>query len=226
MNNLGFQHGDETKKVSSLVGSSYTSDAIFQLEKQTLLRYLPHFVCTANKVTEPGQYAVCDSGTESVIVACDEDKQLNAFANVCRHRGTRLIDTSTLDGNAGTEPKRLKCFTCPYHAWRYDLKGKLISARQEEQGNPAMQNMRLRALSVQESAGLVFYHGNPVHYPQIEHLEQILGSLALENTVVGARKTYPVKANWKLWVENFLECWHCAPNHPRIEFCETLYFPI
>ncbi|KZS38105.1 hypothetical protein AWE51_18845 [Aquimarina aggregata] len=202
----------ETEFVKSLPRHAYTDDNIFKKERHTLFRYLPVMASPSCLLQEKGNYSVTDIASESIIVVRDKEGVINAMANTCRHRGKRLLE-KTCD----LEPQQrgLNSVVCPYHAWRYDLDGKLIVAR-GDQSNHSFRHLCLRKLQVQESAGLVFYHGRNKEYLQLQKLDAVLGVLKLEEAKIRERKTYTVKANWKLWVENFLECWHCAPNHPEL----------
>ncbi len=201
----------ETAYVKSLPGHAYTDEKIFKQERYSLFRYLPVIAGPSCLLKKSGNYIVTDIASESIITIKDQEGVVKAMANTCRHRGKRL-----LENNIGSNPqKTLKSIVCPYHAWRFDLNGKLIIAR-GDQANASFRHLCLRKLRVQETAGLTFYHGFNQEYEQVNNLENILGTLKLEDAVVRDRKTYTVNANWKLWVENFLECWHCAPNHPEL----------
>jgi len=201
----------ENENIKSLPGHAYTDPEIFKRERFFLFRYLPIIATPECLIPKKGNYTVTDIASESVIVLRDKEGAIKAMANTCRHRGKKLLDS-----NLNTEPKRgLKSIVCPYHAWKYDLEGKLVMAR-GDQSSSTYRNLCLRRLNIQESAGLVFYHGRSTLYSQLDDFNHVLGSLKLKNAVVRERKKYVVKANWKLWTENFLECWHCGPNHPEL----------
>jgi|GEM_PF-1174082 len=202
--------GDE--QIKSLSSNAYTDPEIFKKERYNLFRYLPILSTPVCLLPKKGNYIVTDIASESVIVIRNEKEEIQAMANTCRHRGKRLMDNKT---DITKPQKGLKNIVCPYHAWSYDLNGKLMIAR-GDQSNAAFKHLCLRKQQVQESAGLVFYHGRTEQFKQVENLESILGSLKLSEAIVHERKKYTVEANWKLWTENFLECWHCAPNHPEL----------
>lgn len=200
------------EQMKSLPSSAYNDPKIFERERHDLFRNLPVLSAPACLLSKKGNYIVSDIATESIIVVRNEKEEIQAMANTCRHRGKRLLyNKSDL-----TKPQKgLKSIVCPYHAWSYDLDGKLIIAR-GDQSNAAFKHLCLRKLQVQESSGLVFYHSRNEPYQEVKNLENILGSLKLSEAIISARKLYTVEANWKFWVENFLECWHCAPNHPEL----------
>ncbi len=138
------------------------------------------------------------------------------FANTCRHRGHELLpDGSGADARA---------VSCPYHAWSYDLGGRLIAAPGfgEEALDPTEHG--LVELPVAVWCGWVFGHAlNPLGHPDVVPFEQHLGAL---DTIVAPygpaelalkdRHAYEVAANWKVICENFHECYHCPLIHPEL----------
>ena len=92
----------------SLPGWLYHDPEFFAAEKRAFLRAAPQVVCHESDIAEPGEWRSLDYLGESVIVIRGDDGEARAFANVCRHRGSRLVD-----GEAGCA----KVLTCPYHAW-------------------------------------------------------------------------------------------------------------
>lgn len=197
----------------SLESDDYDSEAIFRAERKMLFNRLPIFAGTTVELKKAGDYIVSDIGPDSVIVARTKEGNVSAVANTCRHRGTRLISKESVEK---CRNGRLTSYTCPYHAWRYDLDGQLIAARGLEQTEPTLRAMNLRRFTTQEVAGLIFYHGNPGPIPELEELQRRLGPFQLKDAKAAANTTFVVNANWKIWIENFLECWHCEPNHPEM----------
>ena len=94
----------------SLPGWLYHDDEFFEAEKRAFLRAAPQIVCHESEIAEPGEWRSLEYLGESVIAIRGDDGEVRAFANVCRHRGSRLVD-----GEAGCA----KVLTCPYHAWSY-----------------------------------------------------------------------------------------------------------
>ncbi len=201
----------------SLLGNSYTDPNIFNIERRFLFRSLPVLAIPACYFDKKRNYTVVDIAHESVIVAKNKEDEYQAMANTCRHRGKRLLDKKDINSN---ERINLKSIVCPYHAWKYNLNGELVIARGDE--SSSLKGLCLKKLTVEEAGGLTFYHGKSRQIPQLKELNRVLGNFQLQNGKLNATKTYTVNANWKLWTENFLECWHCAPNHP--ELCEVKGF--
>ena len=101
----------------SLPGWLYHDPEFFEAEKRAFLRAAPQVVCHESEIREPGEWRSLEYLGESVIVIRGDDGEVRAFANVCRHRGSRLVD-----GSGGCA----KVLTCPYHAWSYGRDGRLV----------------------------------------------------------------------------------------------------
>ena len=101
----------------SLPGWLYHDPEFFEAEKKAFLRAAPQVVCHESEIAEPGEWRSLEYLGESVIVIRGDDGEVRAFANVCRHRGSRLVD-----GDGGCA----KVLTCPYHAWSYARDGRLV----------------------------------------------------------------------------------------------------
>src|SRR3954452_2132684 len=101
----------------SLPGWLYFDTEFFEAEKKAFLRAAPQVVCHVSEIAKPGEWRSLEYLGESVIVICGDDHEVRAFSNVCRHRGSRLVD-----GTSGCA----KVLTCPYHAWSYARDGRLV----------------------------------------------------------------------------------------------------
>jgi choline monooxygenase len=141
-----------TLEAETLPAWSYTSREFYEREVERIFRKEWNFVGRADEIPRRGDYNVFDLVGESVIVLRDRDDRLRAFANNCRHRGTRLLDGS---GNC-------KSIACPYHAWVYALDGSLISSlgMEETSGfDPAA--FGLIETRLEEWAGFLFVNFSP-----------------------------------------------------------------
>jgi Rieske 2Fe-2S family protein len=205
--------------IRTLPGSAYTDPQIFALEQELIFERMWNCVARSAELDRPGKFQTVQVGRESVLVSRSREGDVKAFLNICRHRGARLCEEES------GEVKR--AFQCPYHAWTYGLDGKLIAA-------PNLTSMPdvdrtaygLVSVHVREWLGYVWIclADEP---PSFE--DDVIGSAterlgdpaAIEryqaaDLVVGHRVRYDVKANWKLVVENFMECYHCATIHPEL----------
>ncbi|MFJ6929415.1 aromatic ring-hydroxylating dioxygenase subunit alpha [Streptomyces nigra] len=205
--------------IATLPGSAYTDPGVFAQEQERIFETMWCCVARAADLPRPGAFRTVDVGRESVLVTRARDHGVRAYLNVCRHRGARLV---TEDGG---EVRR--AFQCPYHAWTYGLDGTLVAApnlsRMPDVGRGAY---GLAAVAVREWLGYVWVCLAP-EPPSFEEdvigdVVTRLGDLAslerygIEELAVGRRIVYDVRANWKLIVENFMECYHCATIHPEL----------
>ena len=202
----------------SLDAGFYTSEAVYQKDlKEVFFRHWI-YVGHASQLPEAGCYFLFDLGGESIIIVRDRAQTVRAFANVCRHRGSRIC----------TEPSgKVAVFVCPYHAWTYGLDGRLRSKRaMAADFDPS--GYGLKAIQCGVFHGMIFINLDPNAPPLADDLEPMNASLEiydLANTKVALRETCRVEANWKLAVENFMECYHCAPAHAEYARCHALQSP-
>jgi Rieske 2Fe-2S family protein len=153
-----------------------------------------------------------------VIVTRDAGGTLHALLNVCRHRGARVCPEES-----GTVRRN---FRCSYHSWTYGLDGRLVAAPNLA-GLADVDRGRygLRAVALREWLGYVWLclADEPPPFEDVTgQVAARLGSLdaigryRLDRLELGRRIRYDVAANWKLLVENFMECYHCASIHPEL----------
>ena len=193
----------------------YTDPEIYQLELDRIVTRNWILAGHASQIPDAGDYLVFSLTNESAIIVRGKDGTIRAFANVCRHRGSLIC----LE-NRGNKRK----FECPYHGWTYDLDGKLIAARSMQRGFNK-EEYGLHPVSLKLLGGLVFvcFCDDP---PSLEgaqrNLAEPMAMFDFENLKVAASKTYPIAANWKLAIENYQECYHCATAHPEYAKLHTL----
>ena len=186
----------------------YTAPEIFAREFQDILSRKWLFVDHASRVHNAGEFIAYQIARESIVITRDRQHQLHAWINVCAHRGSRVC----------LAPHgRVRTFTCPYHGWRYDLDGHCINAR----GMPddATHALALRPCAIRELKGLIYICIDHDAAPQFDviasHLAPYLKAHGTAQAKIAHRTTIHVNANWKLVTDNFLECSHCHPAHPR-----------
>jgi len=187
----------------------YFSDDIYDLEKEAIFYKTWHYAGHVSQLAKPREFFTTRIHQQNLFVARGEDGEIRAFYNVCAHRGHELL----------TGSGRKNLITCPYHAWSYDFSGNLIAARNSE--NVAGFNkceFSLKKVRVEVFCGLIMINLNPDAKPFAEifngleeEIRQYLPSVdALE---FAQRDTFDVASNWKVLVDNFLECYHCQPAH-------------
>ncbi len=197
----------------TLPGWAYTDAGIFEREREGIFYRSWHYAGALADLQQPGDYVTASVLDQDVIVLRDKNGELRGHYNVCRHRAHGL-----LKGRG-----RAKVITCPYHAWSYRLDGTLRSARGAE-ATPGfdMNCFALKPVRVEVFADhFVFFNLDMDAQPLGEQAADLAEEL--RNEVVGFKDFGPVgdewmpselQANWKVVVDNFLECYHCRPAHP------------
>lgn len=189
----------------------YCDDEIFALDMQKIVMRKWLLVDHLSRIPEPGQFFLYEVGRESIIIIRENREKINAFFNVCRHRGSLLCLEKEGEKTS---------LICPYHAWSYGLDGALKSARQMPEGfDPGENGLRRCHLVVHH--GFIFINlssgGAPDFKDEFSVFEAQLDFHGFASARIAHKESYPTDANWKLIVENFFECYHCAPAHP--EYC-------
>ena len=194
----------------SLPAGFYTDPELYEQDLRLLWSRQWIFAGTAAEVSEPGDYLTVDIGTSSVIVVRDDEDQIRAFHNVCRHRGARLVTEGR--GTVGN-------IVCGYHRWTYTTEGRLVSAPGLPAGaDPAC--LGLRSAHVRDVAGLLFLCLAPDPPEDIEEVGRILTPYFAPHGLGAAKVAVQIdmveQGNWKLTMENNRECYHCESGHPDL----------
>ena len=192
----------------ALPGPFYTDPGLYELELTRIWYQGWLFAALSCELPQPGSYIVYAVGACSAVNVRQGDGSVAAYHNVCRHRGSLIVD----------EPAgRVRNFTCPYHQWMYGLDGSLRQCR----AMPADLDRSLyslRRVHAAEIAGLIFisFAASP---PEIGAAASLLGAMAapqgLEHAKVAHVADYEIAANWKLVWENNRECYHCDASNPQ-----------
>jgi Rieske 2Fe-2S family protein len=198
----------------------YRSHVVYERELDELVFRSWLYACHVSELPEPGDYQLFEIGEDSLIISRDAGGDIHALMNICRHRGARVCEEAS--GNR-------KTFVCPYHGWVYETDGRLRAAREmevREDFDPL--GYGLKKARVEVFMGLVFINCDPDAADfrgPLEHLAEPLGAYDLGNARVAHKHTYEVDANWKLVLENYLECYHCATSHRAYARMHTLKDP-
>jgi Rieske 2Fe-2S family protein len=200
-----------TRKGYSLDRRFYCDDEVFAADMDRVIGRKWIVAGHVDRIRRKGDYFLYKVGRESIIIIRSDESTINAFYNVCRHRGSLVC----------TEPSgRLSRLTCGYHAWTYGLDGALIAARLMPE-DFSKQAHGLHRCHVRVFHGLIFINLSdeaPVDFDAtFGDLAPYLDFHGLSDAKIAHAQSYPTGANWKLVVENFVECYHCVPAHP--EFC-------
>jgi phenylpropionate dioxygenase-like ring-hydroxylating dioxygenase large terminal subunit len=183
----------------------YTDVDQLRAELERIFRPAWHYVGHLGRVPEPSSYFASVSGGIPVVVARDREGEVRAFLNVCRHRGSEV---------ASGEGRR-ESLQCPYHAWTYNLDGTLRTApRADREPGFDAGDLSLVPLRLETWGPFVFVNADAEAPP----VADVLGALTLDvdpaTLVFRERVEYGLAANWKIAVENYLECYHCPVAHP------------
>ena len=185
--------------------SWYSDPAVLAAERERIFRRAWHYVGHAGRLPEPSSYFACTTGGLPVVVTRDGDGELRAFLNVCRHRGSEIVEGEG----------RRETLQCPYHAWTYDLDGQLRAApRAEREEGFDASGLGLVALSVDRWGPFLFVGADPAMPPPSELLAAARLPFDPAGLVFRERVDYALDTNWKVAVENYLECYHCPTAHP------------
>ena len=210
---------DTRSLIPTLPGHFYVAPDVFAAEQSKIFSKLWFCTARASELKTPGAFQTFEVGGESLIIVRDGDHQVRAFFNVCRHRGSRICV------EAAGQVKRT--FQCPYHVWSYGLDGRLVGAPNMSMMPELEEAERgLLPVHVREWLGYVWVclAAAPPDFEEsvVSQVTERFGDAetiqryGLEGLEVGRRIEYDVRGNWKLIVENFMECYHCANLHPEL----------
>lgn len=188
----------------------YTDPSMLARERERIFARSWQYAGRLEQLAKPGDYLAARAGHIPIALVRDRSGALNAFVNVCRHRGHEVV--------TGTGNRR--SLQCPYHAWTYGLDGKLRKApRSERELDFPKQELSLLPVQVDTWGPFVFVN------PDLEAgpLAEVLGDLPeivarsgldLDALEFHEHREWRVAANWKIGIENYLECYHCPAAHP------------
>jgi Rieske 2Fe-2S family protein len=201
---------ERRKKNYTLEAPFYTSEDIFALDMEAIFRRHWIQVAIEPDVPEPGDYVTVELGHDSILIVRDDDMQVRAFHNVCRHRGARLCNSDK--GSLGN-------IVCPYHSWTYNLNGDLMFAEHMGEQFDRCKHS-LKPVHIENLAGLIFIclaDTPPADFGVVRAaMEPYLLPHDLANCKIAASIDIIEEGNWKLTMENNRECYHCVANHPEL----------
>ena len=187
----------------------YSDPQVAELEHQRIFAHSWTLLCPEAKLASTGDHVVGASGRVPVVVTRDAEGELHGFVNVCRHRAHPV---AMKDGCR-------KLLQCRYHGWTYTLDGKLQNApRMSREMDFDRADLSLVPVAVDVWRGFVFVNPD-VTAPRLLDVHPALEPLAIERKLGFAdwkfrdHWVYPIEANWKVFVENATECYHCPTVH-------------
>jgi phenylpropionate dioxygenase-like ring-hydroxylating dioxygenase large terminal subunit len=196
----------------SLPGWLYHDAEFFEAEKNAFLGASPQVVCHESEIAQAGEWRSLEYLGESVIVIRGDDAEVRAFANVCRHRGSRLVD-----GNGGCA----KVLTCPYHAWSYARDGRLVGVpHRQEYPNLKTEELGLMPVALEQWRGFLFVAlepGAPSVAEMMAPYEQEVAAYRFEELrTIGRMTLRPRQLNWKTIADNYSDGLHIPIGHPGL----------
>lgn len=213
---------------STLIPDAYTSPEFSAIERERVFATSWVAVGTSGQVERTGQTILTEVAGRPIIVTRNRNGELRAFHNVCRHRGTKLLDGTAEVGKTAK-------IRCPYHSWTYDLDGNCLGTPlfdgsdipDDQRGVFDMSDVKhfdkadygLFGIRVEAWGFLVFINLDPAAAPlrrQLGDLPERLAAYRLPEWRVMRRRRYKVAANYKLIGENFMEYYHLPWVHPEL----------
>ncbi len=187
----------------------YLDQEVLEQEKDAVFYRNWWYAGHQSQLPEAGCYLTVQICEQNIIVIRDRDGELRAYYNVCQHRGHELLFGSG----------KVRTITCPYHAWSYGFDGELKAVRNSD-GMAQFDKCRfaLKSVQVEVFCGLLFVNLDPDAPPlgqQAAGLEKEIRDFCprVDEVTFAQRDEYRVDCNWKVMIDNFLECYHCHPAH-------------
>jgi carnitine monooxygenase subunit len=197
-------------KAHTLPAWLYRNPEVLEVEKREIFSKTWQYVGHTSQFTKPGDYITTEVADKPIIVTFDHNHELRAYYNVCSHRAAKLVEG---EGNKSI-------FTCPYHAWSYKLDGSLNRApnmKGVEDFNH--QDFCLKTIKLEVFESFIFVNLDPdsksmtTLYPKLLHH---VSEYNLENLKRIRVKETICRSNWKVGIDNYLECDHCSIVHKAL----------
>ena len=195
--------------IQTLPASVYIDPARFEAEQRLIFDKVPNLLVPSALLPRNGEAVAHDGYGTPLIISRDHDGKAHVFANACRHRGTRLIDSH--------EVVPAKRIVCPYHAWAYKPDGELTGMPRAD-CFPDFDKSKhgLKEFPSVEAGGLIWWaKDDAADFGDALDLAPDLDAFGLGELYLYKRRTHEIAANWKLFVDAFLESYHVQRLHSQ-----------
>lgn len=199
----------ESEGITKVPASVYTDPAHWRQEKAALFDRMPQVIAPSALLPEPGMVVPHDGTGRPLLITRDAQGKAHVFLNVCRHRGTRLVE--------GNDVQCAKRMVCPYHAWTYSVDGRLLALPRPETfpGFEKSEHSLLELPSC-ESGGLIWFAPlEGADFAYAKTLGEDFSAFGMDEMFLFRRKTHEVHGNWKLIMDAFLESYHVTRLHAK-----------
>ena len=200
----------EDRRDERLSVDAYISPEYLRLEKERLWPKVWQIACREEEIPDVGDFVEYTIFEESIVVVRAAPDRINAFYNVCQHRGRRLVK-----GRGA-----IRQFRCPFHMWRYTLEGECAEIYQgDDYVSLCREDVSLKPVRVDIWQGWVFVNMDPDAEPLLDYLAPVpeyIDPYEIGKMRLRWHKTVIVPCNWKTAQEAFIENYHVASVHPQL----------